>query len=113
MLLVRSTGRDQRPDHLRPRPRLVAEDHDDRLHRRFDLERGRKTDLEGTRKVARIGVADALLREPVDTVLDLLRRVAEDDDDLVDAGRPDRVQNVFKDRPSLEERQGLRRTESA
>ena len=112
-MLARAAGRDQRPDHLRPRPRLVAEDDDDRLDRRLDLERGRETDLERAGQMARIGIADALLRQPVDAVLDLLRRVTEDDDDLVDPGRPDGIEDVLEDRPALEEREGLRRPEPA
>ncbi len=81
--------------------------------RRLDLERGREPDLERAGQVARIGIADAVLRQPVDAVLDLLRRVTEDDDDLVDPGGPNGIQDVLQDRPSLEERQCLWRPEPA
>ena len=58
--------------------------------------------------MARVGVADALLVEPADPLLDLVGGVAEDDD-VADAGLADCVEHVLEDRPAVEASEGLRR----
>ena len=73
----------------------------------------RDADLERARQVARVGVADAVLVEPLDAVLDLVGGVAEDDDDFVDPGLADRVEDVLEDRPAVEAGKRLRRAEPA
>ncbi len=84
-LIAGAAGRDERPDHLRSRPRLVAEDDDGGRTGGSISARRRSRPGASSTDGAGPGLRTRCSVEPVDAVLDLLGSVPEDHDDVLDA----------------------------
>ena len=101
--------REKRPDRVGAKPRLVAEDDQRRGGGRS---RRREPDRDRARQAAPgIGVPDAPLAAPLDRPLDRVGVVAEDDDDLGEALRIERVEHVLQDGPAAQLGQQLHAAE--
>ena len=97
---------EQRPMTSTHESRLVAED-DERRIDRVRRRRHARAGPSSTGHATGSGFRTRRSRAPVDRVLDRVGVVAQDDDDVTEAGRGERVEDVLQDRPALERRQQL------